>query len=260
MLLDEICAHKREEVCRRKAETPFALIEQCVAQSPLPRDFGAALDQPGISLIAEIKRASPSKGTLLTNLDPAEWARIYERGGAHALSVLTDERYFRGSLADLTAAHTATRLPCLRKEFVIDEYQIYEARAAQADAVLLIVRILSDEQLHDYLDVCHALHLAALVETHDAYEIERAVRTGSRILGINNRDLDTLEVNVSRTLELRKLVPDGRILVSESGIHTRDHVKMLEDGGIDAILVGEALVTSRNVADKVRELLGRDES
>ena len=151
------------------------------------------------------------------------------------------------------------KAPCLRKDFVIDEYQIYEARAARADAILLIVRILSDEQIRDYLALAKAMRLGALVETHTAEEIERALKAGAHIVGINNRNLDTFEVSLSTTLELKKYVPGGNVLVSESGIHRREDVRMLEDCGIDAILVGESLVTSKDIQAKIKELLGRDE-
>ena len=159
---------------------------------------------------------------------------------------------------DLTTVHQGVALPCLRKEFIIDEYQIYESRAAQADAILLIVRCLSDAQLKDYLELAEGLGMGVLVETHTAEEIERAINAGAHIIGINNRDLDTFTVDINVSMELKRLVPGGHVLVSESGIHTRDHVVKLEDGGIDAILVGEALVSSSNIAAKMAELLGRD--
>jgi indole-3-glycerol phosphate synthase len=258
MILDDICRHKRDEVDLRKAVAPLrALQERCV-QRPPARDFRCALRKEGISLIAEIKRASPSKGPLMPNLDPVGLAKTYEAAGSRAISVLTDERFFQGSLADLTAVREIVSAPCLRKDFVIDEYQIYEARAADADAILLIARVLSDQQLKDYLELARVLDLAALVETHTADEIERAMAAGVHIIGVNNRNLATFEVDLRTTLELRRLVPGGYVLVSESGIATRDDVRALEDGGVDAILVGEALVTSANVPAKIRELLGRD--
>ena len=260
MILDEICAHTREEIEHRKAVVPMAALQEKIDRARPSRNFRLALRLPGISLIAEIKRASPSKGVLMENMDPVELAGLYEIAGARAISVLTDERYFKGSLDDLTTVRQGVKVPCLRKDFIIDEYQIFEAKAHQADAILLIVRILSDAQIRDYLQVAASLGLSALVETHCAREIERALEVGAHIIGINNRDLDTFEVDVTTTLELKKLVPGGNVLVSESGIHTRRHVRMLEDGGIDAILVGEALVTSRNIHAKIQELLGHDAS
>jgi indole-3-glycerol phosphate synthase len=243
----------------RKAATPLDELKMRLSELGAPRDFRAALRGKGISLIAEVKKASPSKGVLRADFNPAELAGQYERAGADAISVLTDEKYFQGALADLEAVRRQVAVPCLRKDFIVDEYQLYEARAAQADAVLLIVRALSDDQLRDYLNVAKSLQMAALVETHDVRDIERAINAGAHILGINNRDLATFQVSLNTTLELRRHVPGGHVLVSESGIHTREHVQLLEDGGIDAILVGESLVTSDNIGAKIRELLPRDQ-
>lgn len=260
MILDEICAYKKEELQGRKAAVPLKELLEQVNQARPARDFRAALRLEGISLIAEVKRASPAKGVLMADLDPVEVAGAYEQGGARAISVLTDERFFRGSLDDLTTVHKHVEVPCLRKDFTIDEYQVYEARAAEADAILLIVGILSDEQIKEYLALANSLGMAALVETHDEAEIERALATGAHIIGINNRNLKTFEVDINTSIRLKKLVPGGKVLVSESGIHTREHVRILENGGVDAILVGEALVTSNDINAKIRELLGRDES
>jgi len=259
MILDEIVLHKREEIaaCRQKA--PISALEERIDRLPAPRDFRGALRREGISLIAEIKRASPSKGDILPDLDAVALAALYEQAGARAISVLTYAKFFKGSLDDLSAVHTAVRLPCLRKEFTIDPYQIYESRAAGADAVLLIVRILSDAQIKELLAVARAMGLAALVEVHSAGEIDRALTAGAHIIGINNRDLDTLSVDFNTTLELKKHVPGGNVLVSESGIHTRSQVKLLEAGGADAILVGESLLTSGDIQAKIDELLGRNE-
>jgi len=256
MILDEICQHKRDEVEARKAALPVKSLHERIHDLPALRDFRTALrDSSGISLIAEVKRASPSKGDLLEDADAVDLAATYEQAGARAVSILTDQRYFKGSLDDFVAVRQNIPLPCLRKEFIIDEYQIYESRVANADALLLIVRLLSDQQLKEYLSLVRELGMAALVETHNKEEIERALEAGAHIVGINNRDLSTFEVDLSLTLELRKHVPGGHVLVSESGIETRDHVRMLEDGGVDAILVGETLVRSKNVVAKVHELL-----
>ena len=260
MILDEICANKRTEVEAAKQRVPFHDLEERIEQRRKARDFRGALRQPGISLIAEVKRASPTLGTFLENVDPAELAGVYKQAGARAISVLTDEKYFKGTLTDLTAVHAAVPIPCIRKEFIVDAYQIYEARAADADAILLIVRCLSDEQLKEYLGIATFLKMATLVETHTAEEIERAINAGAHIIGINNRDLTTFTVDINITLGLKKHVPGGHVLVSESGIHTREHVRRLEDGGVDAILVGEALVKSGDIGGKIRELLGMDES
>lgn len=256
MILDEICANKRIEVEAAKQRVPFSDLEERIEQRRKARDFRGALRQEGISLIAEVKRASPTLGTFLENVDPAELAGVYKQSGARAISVLTDEKYFKGTLADLTAVHAAVPIPCIRKEFIVDEYQIYEARAAEADAILLIVKCLTDEQLRSYLKTAASLGMAVLVETHTAEEIKRATDAGAHIIGINNRDLTTFTVDINITLSLKKHVPGGYVLVSESGIHTREHVRRLEDGGVDAILVGEALVKSGDISGKIRELLG----
>lgn len=259
MILDEIVANKRLEVAESKARAPREQLEERIAGMPKPRDFRAALRKEGVSLIAEIKRASPSKGDMLPGVDAVDLAALYEQNGARALSVLTDFKYFKGSLDDLESVQQSGRIPCLRKEFIIDEYQIYEARAHRADAILLIVRILSDEELKRFLAVARALDLAVLVETHTEDEVRRAKDCGAHIIGINNRDLDTLTMDLQTTMRLRRLVSGGYTLVSESGIYTREDVRMLEDGGVDAILVGESLLTSKNIQAKIRELLGQDE-
>ena len=258
MILDEICAHKREEVDAAKRATPLSTLEERIKDVRPARDFRQALRKPGMSLIAEIKRKSPTLGDILKGADPADMAHVYEQAGTDAISVLTDARYFGGALGDLTAAHRAVHTPCLRKEFIIDEYQIVEARAAEADAILLIVRILSDEQLSDYLALAKQYGMACLVETHDEHEIERAIAAGAHIIGVNNRDLATFTVDIDTTLRLKRHVPGGHVLVSESGIHTREHVQRLEDGGVDAVLVGEAIVRSPDIRAKIRELLGND--
>jgi len=258
MILDEICDYKREVIANAKRREPLQDVrERADAASP-PRPFREVLRKPGMGLIAEVKRASPSKGALLFGMEPVELASIYEHAGASAISVLTDEQYFNGSLDDLIAVRRSVDVPCLRKEFILDEYQIYEARAALADAILLIVRILDDDQLKAYRELATSLGMGVLVECHDAHEVERALDSGAAIIGINNRDLQTFEVDFNTSLELRKMVPGGKVLVSESGIQTRDHVRKLEQGGVDAILVGEALVTSDDIRAKIRNLLGDD--
>lgn len=260
MILDEICEYKAEFVAHSKRTTPVEALMGQIESMDAPRDFRGALRKEGIQLIAEVKKASPSKGVMLKDMDPYGLANLYEQCGAAAISCLTDEKYFQGSLDDFIKVRRGVRIPCIRKEFIIDPYQIYESRAAYADAILLIVRILSDEQLKEYRELAESLRMAALVETHDQAEIERALGTGARIVGINNRDLQTFEVSYERTLELKRYVPGGTTLVSESGIHTREQVKKLEDGGVDAMLIGEAFVTSNDIAYKVRELLTPDES
>ncbi len=260
MILDEIVQHKREEVAARKSRVPLRSLEERLEQSRPVRDFRGALRQEGISVIAEIKRRSPSRGDILPDVDAIKLAALYEQAGARALSILADEKYFGGSLEDISKVAKHTKLPILCKEFIIDPYQLYEARLAGADAALLIVRILSDDELRSFLHEATQLGLAALVETHDEAEIERALAAGASIIGINNRDLDTLEVDINTTLRLKKQVPGGNTLVSESGIKTRREVTMLEAGGVDALLVGESLLTSENIHAQLRSLLHDDES
>jgi indole-3-glycerol phosphate synthase len=259
-ILDEITRWKRGEIARAKAAMPLAAIHAEMATAPPPRDFAATLGAPGISLIAEVKRASPSKGVLRPDLDPVTLARAYEVSGAAAVSVLTDEHYFQGSLDDLRAVRQSVDLPVLRKDFVLDPYQVSQARAAGADAVLLIVAALDDQTLQALLNQVEDMGMAALVEVHNAAELERAldadVAPGRRIIGVNNRDLRTFEVDLATTQKLRPLVPPDAILVSESGIHGRDDVERLEGMGADAMLVGEALVRAQDVGGKIGELLG----
>ncbi len=259
MVLDEIIAHKREEVAAAKVAEPLDSLRERIEGMDPPRDFRAALRRSGISLIAEIKRHSPSRGDILPDVDAVELAGLYEQAGARAISVLTDTRFFKGTLDDLHAVRRSVKVPCLRKDFTIDAYQIYEARAAGADAVLLIVRILTDTELKEFLGVAKSLGMAALVETHSQEEIERAKLAGAAIIGINNRDLDTLAVDVNNTLTLKRFVSGGYTLVSESGINTREQVRLLEVGGVDGILVGESLLSSHDIAEKIGELLGRGE-
>lgn len=243
-VLEQIVEHKRAEVAARRAQRPLAAVRAAAEAAPAGRDFAGALATPGLSVIAEIKRRSPAKGDLRADLDPTELARRYEQAGASALSVLTDERYFRGSDTDLLAARAVTALPVLRKDFVIDTYQVYEARALGADAVLLIVRALTDQQLWELHELAVALGMAALVEVHDEAELERALQAGARVIGVNNRNLDTLAVDPSTSLRLRPGIPSGVLAVAESGISTPELAERLAAAGFDAILVGEALVTA----------------
>lgn len=252
--LRKIVACKRQEVAERSRRRPLAALRE--AQRVAPRDFAAALRGTGISAICEIKRRSPSRGVIRADLDAAELARTYERAGAAALSVLTDETFFGGSEADLRAARAAVGLPVLRKDFTIDPYQLYEARAMGADAVLLIVRILDDGALRDLHALAGELGLAALVEVHDERELDRAAGIGAQLVGVNNRDLDTLEVRPDTCLRLRSRIPVGSVAVAESGIASRADVERLLAAGYDAMLVGESLVGSADSAARLGELLG----
>ena len=255
-VLDEIVANTRAELARRRVSVSRAALERQCATAPATRDFESALrpSPGGVRLIAEVKKASPSRGVLASGLDPAALATTYATSGAHAISVLTDEKYFRGSLEDLRQVRAAVTVPLLRKDFTIDEYQLWEARAAGADAVLLIVSVLDTTELRELLAAAKGLGLAALVECHTASELDRALAVGSRIVGINNRDLTNFETRITTTLELLPLIPPGPIVVSESGFFTAADVQQVVTAGAHAVLVGEGLVRAPDVPAKIREL------
>jgi len=248
-VLDEILCHKRREVAQRQAALPHP-----PARSTPTRDFAPALRGTAVAIIAEFKRASPSRGKIADSISPAAAAQAYEKGGAAAMSVLTDERYFGGTLEDLREARAACLLPVLRKDFMIAEWQLAESAAAGADAVLLICAVLGDG-LEAMLRAARSLGLAALVETHDADEVHQAVAAGADIIGINNRDLRTLAVDLGATARLRPLVPPDRIVVSESGITTAEDIRALAALDVHAALVGEALMAARDPAQAVAQLV-----
>lgn len=251
---------KRQELKRARTEAPLSAWVDDLERMPPPRDFAAALRRgPGdpVRVIAEVKKASPSKGVIREDFDPAAIARAYADAGAAAISVLTDRDYFQGSLENLERVREAVDLPLLRKDFTIDPYQVYEARRHGADAVLLIAAVLDDGELKELLAVAGRLGLSALVEVHTAAELERALGAGARLVGINNRDLATFDTTLATTYELLKGIPDDVVRVSESGIRTRDEVRELEAAGLDAILVGESLMRRPDVGAALRELLGR---
>jgi indole-3-glycerol phosphate synthase len=253
-ILGEIAAHKQTEVAElyRFRE----LWEQkAVENKPRHRSFEAALTGRRPAVIAEIKKASPSKGLLQPNFDPAFIATTYENGGAAALSVLTDGKYFQGSLADLELARGRTMLPVLRKDFTIDPIQIYEAAAHGADAILLIAALLDERQLRSYRELAEELGLSALVEVHDGEELKPAVASGAKIIGVNNRNLETFEVSLDVSLRLSDAIPAGVIRVSESGIFTRQHIDLLLGAGYQAFLVGESLMKSNDAGAVLRDLL-----
>jgi indole-3-glycerol phosphate synthase len=255
MILDEIVEAKAEELTKRKQSMPLSELEKLGSKGS-KKDFAAALKGDDIRLIAEVKMASPSRGVLRTDLDPVELARTYARNGAAAISVLTEERYFGGSLEHLAAIGEAVgNIPLLRKDFIFDPYQVYESRASGASALLLIVAILSDSELSELLSLSHELGLTCLVEVHNRAELEQAIISGAQIIGINNRDLKTLAVDLDTTRRLRPLIPQDRIVVSESGIKDRGDVQKLRQWGVHAMLVGEALVTAGDIGKKVTELL-----
>jgi indole-3-glycerol phosphate synthase len=257
-ILDEIVVSKQSEVATARRRLPLeALLSQADAAPPV-RDFRAALATNGpIRLIAEIKKASPSAQVIRTEFDPVAIARTYQKHGASCLSVLTDTPYFQGCLEDLRRVRAAVGIPLLRKDFLIDDYQVAEARAAGADAILLIAEILDDDALSRLMNRAHGLGMAVLVEFHDATNLPRVLASGADLIGINNRDLRHFSTDVEHTLRLRDQIPPEVVLVSESGIHTRHDVERLEAAGISAILVGESLMRSQDIGLAVDRLLGR---
>lgn len=257
-ILDRIVADKRDELSAAKVRTPPRELRKLAEESSETRGFEAALRGPSIALIAEVKKASPSRGVLREDFDPVELARAYARGGANAISVLTDKPHFQGSLANLAAVREKLPdgPPLLRKDFLFDEYQLYEARAAGADAILLIVAILEQPLLEDLLDMARDLGLDALVEVHDETEMLRAVAAEASLIGINNRNLHTFDVSLATTERLRPLAPKNATVVAESGIFTHDDMQRLERAKVNAVLIGESIVVADDPAAKIRELLG----
>jgi indole-3-glycerol phosphate synthase len=253
-VLDRIVDDTREEVGRRRASVPLAALEAALADRPENRPFSEALTRPGVSLIAEHKRRSPSAGEIRAGVTVPDIVRAYERGGAAALSVLTEPFHFGGGLDDLREARAATELPVLRKDFIVDPYQLYEAAAAGADAILLIVAALDPLDLNTLLQEARALDLDALVEVHDERELEVALEIDADVLGINNRDLSDFSVDIERTYELLSDVPAGKTVVSESGFSSREQLDDLERVGVDAVLIGETLMRAEDVEAAVRAL------
>ena len=254
-MLNEIVAQKRGEVEQRKKHIPLSRLQERIARQAAPLDFALALKGTHTRLIAEVKRASPSRGVLCPDFHPVDIAQKYAQGGAAAISVLTETNYFEGSIDHLAAIREKIRLPLLRKDFIFDPYQVYESRAYGADALLLIVAILNQKQLEELLSLSHHLGLNCLVETHNRDEVERAVNSQAKIIGINNRDLTTFAIDIDTTRRLLPLIPQGRIAVSESGISSRSDVEKLKGWGVNVILVGEALVAAGDIVAKVRELI-----
>lgn len=259
MILDEIVAAKRQEIAKRQSRISLQEFRTRAENAPAPSEF-ALLNGDTVALIAEIKPASPSRGDLAVNVDPLAMAQVYDANGAAAISVLTDHKFFKGELNNLKAARVGAELPLLRKDFIIDPYQVYESRALQADAILLIVRILDDAQLRDLRLLAEALGMASLVEVHDERELERALMAGAEIIGINNRNLTDFTVDLKNT---ERLAPQVKahgsrtpIVVSESGIFEPSDVERAHHAGADAVLVGEALMRAPDVPAKVRQLSG----
>ena len=254
-MLDKIVAQKREEVEQRKKLATMTYLQERIAQQKPPLDLAVSLKGDHIHLIAEVKQASPSRGMLKPNFDPIELAQTYAAGGAAAISVLTEANYFMGSIEHLAAIKEVVQLPLLRKDFIFDPYQVYESRAYGADALLLIAAILHQRQLKELVSLSHSLGLRCLVEVHNKSELERAVVSETAIIGINNRDLNTFAVDINTTRRLRPLVPKEKIVVSESGIKSQQDIEKLGNWKVDAVLIGEALVTTPDIRAKMKELL-----
>jgi indole-3-glycerol phosphate synthase len=255
-ILDRIVEARRESVAHRKRVLPEVPLKMAVEKAAPPRDFAGALTRDGVNVIAELKKASPSRGVIRENYAPAALAAGLERAGAAALSVLTEEEFFFGSLTDLKEAKKAVQIPILRKDFIIDPWQVWEARAAGADAFLLIVAILNDDALRELLDLGRSLGMEPLVEVHSGEELDRAIAAGARIIGVNNRDLRTFEVRVETSLGLIDAIPDECIAVSESGLRTHDDLERLRRAGFDAFLIGEHLMKDADPAVPLRALTG----
>lgn len=256
-ILQTIADAARERVEAERVRLPLAeLSARARAMEPMDAPFERALRAPGMSFICEVKRASPSKGAIAAGADPVAVARAYEDAGAAAVSCLTEPRWFKGSLDDLAAVAAAVRIPVLRKDFVVDEYMVWQARTAGASAVLLICGILSDGQLAEYVGLAHELGMSALVEAYEPEELPRALAAGAQVVGVNNRDLRSFEVDFGRSARLRPLVGEGRVFVSESGVETRADVALLEEAGVDAVLVGETLMRAADKRAALAELRG----
>lgn len=258
MILDDLVAATKRRMKREQATISLAEMQAKAAATPTkdPQLVYDRFNAPGIHLIGEVKKASPSKGLIAENFPYLEIAKDYDQHGVSAISVLTEPDYFKGDIHYLKDIAAAVNVPVLRKDFVVDPYMLYQAKAAGASIVLLIVAILSDQQLKDYFKLAHDLGLAALVEAHDEQELQRALAVGAKLIGVNNRDLRTFNVSLNNSLKLRKLVPDNIAFVAESGIHTRDDVKVMEANHVNGILIGEALMTAPDKAKKITQLLG----
>lgn len=258
-ILRKIVEDKQQEIALAKRNFPERMLREKCSKPRRKRPFLKNLEKPGpsgINIIAEIKRASPSKGIICADLDPVALATDYELGGAAALSVLTDQLHFKGSPEDLKIARETTTLPVLRKDFLISAYQIFESAVMEADAILLIVRILEQEQLKDYLSLCDELQMDALVEIHSEDDLEKATRAGARLIGINNRNLRSFETDIDIAIRMRSLLGPDQVAVAASGIQTREDIEKIKDSGIWNFLIGESLVRSQNPKDFLRFLQG----
>ena len=258
MILDKIIEAKKGEVTHLKQTRPLSELKAAIRDLPSPRDFRGAIKGNACAIIAEVKRRSPSKGIFRDDFDPVNIALVYEEYGAAAVSVLTDQKFFSGDKSYLADIKKTVNLPLLRKDFIIDPYQIYETRHISGDALLLIAGILEKEQLGEYIRLCESLGLSALVEVHSREELDKALASGAGIIGINNRNLKTFTTDLKISLDITPHIPADKIIISESGIHTRKDIETLMEAGIHAFLVGETLMRSENIGKKLRELLGKE--
>jgi indole-3-glycerol phosphate synthase len=258
MILEKILATKKTEVSQLRDKMSIDRLKKEAMNAPPARDFKAALRHGDCAIIAEVKRRSPSGGDLRPAADPAQIAAVYEKSGAAAVSVLTDNEYFGGHKRDIVAVRNTVRLPILRKDFIIDPCQVYETKAMGADALLLIARILKDRELRKLIHLTGMLGLTPVVEIHAREELKKALRAGAEVIGINNRDLSTFKTDLRTTLDLAPLIPTDRVVISASGIHERKHIRLLADAGVRAFLIGETLMKSPGIGEKLRELLGHD--
>lgn len=259
-ILKKILLRKREEICERSEILDLDSIRKYAEQADPVRGFIASIEKRlagnAPAVIAEIKKASPSKGVLRENFQPAAIAKSYEANGAACISVLTDADFFQGGENYLKQARSSCELPVIRKDFIIDPYQVYEARMINSDCILLIVAALDDETLQELLQLAHQLEMDVLVEVHDEDELKRALASGARLVGINNRNLHTFETSLDTTLNMLDQIPKDRIVVTESGIHTPDHVKLMRDNNVNTFLVGEAFMKADDPGEKLKELFG----
>jgi len=256
MILDKIISVKKEEVAHLKQNRPLRELKAVIRDIPPVRDFRKAISGKECAIIAEVKKGSPSRGILREDFDPVKIASIYERNGAAAVSVLTDKQFFGGNEKYLGDIKNNVRLPLLRKDFIIDPYQVYETRSLHGDALLLIACLLEEEQLREYIHLAESLGLSALIEIHSRKELDKALAAGAAIIGINNRDLKTFSTDLKASLDIAPHIPTDKIIISESGIHGRKDIEMLMKAGIHAFLIGETLMLSDDIGKKLRELLG----
>lgn len=254
--LDDIIEYKKTELEERKKDIPYSALKMQIQSAKAPKDFKAALMAEGTRVIAEVKKASPSKGIIREDFDHIAIAESYEKGGAAAISVLTDSHFFKGDIEYLSQIRQAVDIPLLRKDFIIDEYQVVEAKVYGADALLLIATVLPLDELKYLYELSRSLGMQVLVEVHDKKDLKKALKSGAEIIGINNRDLKKFKTDINISVELAKLIPEDKIIVSESGINSSEDIAFLKNGGANAFLIGEAFMREVDPGEKLREMIG----